>query len=83
MRMMLREIGFDDLVTQLRCAIAAREQGQKDLLDVSLIALATHPLIAGKHAAAETNGVIIALRRNPAQSRVGKPRSALGAEGDR
>lgn len=82
MRMMLREIGFDDLVTQLRCAIAAREQGQKDLLDVSLTALATHPLIAGKRASAEPNGTIIALRKRSAQIRIGNT-SVPGGEGDR
>ena len=78
-RMMLREIGLDDLVTQLRCAIAAREQGQKDLLDVSLTVLATHPLLAGSRATSDKNGTV-SSSRDPARNRIGITFSVPGAE---
>ncbi len=79
-RALLTDIGFDDVVTQLRCVIKAQQQGQSEERDAALITLATHPLVAGKHATAETNGVISSSQRS-AQTRVGA-QTAPGGEGD-
>lgn len=80
-RAILSDMGFDDLVSQLRCAIVAQQEGQSDIRDAALNALAFHPLIAGKHATADTNGVMSSSQKNPARSRIGVP-VALGAEGE-
>ncbi len=57
-RMMLRELGVDELVAQLRFALNAQQRGQSELRDVSLLTLATHPLVAGPRATVATNGAV-------------------------
>ena len=79
-RAILSDIGFDDLVAQLRYVINAQRQGQPDVRDATLTALASHPLLAGTRASAEPNGTVISSQRL-ARSRIGV-QIALGGEGD-
>ena len=80
-RAILSDIGFDDLVTQLRCAIVAQQRGQSDVRDATLSALASHPLlIAGSRATAETNSTVSSSQKL-GTDRIGNTFSVPGAEG--
>lgn len=79
-RAMLSDIGFDDLVTQLRHAINAQQDGQIAVRDAALTALASHPLLAGSRATAETNSTISSSQKL-GTDRIGNTFSVPGAEG--
>ena len=78
-RALLTDIGFDDVVTQLRCVIKAQQQGQGEERDAALTTLATHPLVAGSRATAETNSTFSSSQRS-ARSRIGVQVAPSGEE---